>query len=97
MSILGKLWEQQYNDGQDSAITKEAAAHGMTPDEYLQAVARNQAIAEEQQKIAAENELAEGLLVSRGIQEGIAAEFNKMAAMGGNAKSCNVLKGLFVK
>lgn len=97
MSTLKNLWEQQYIDPDVGALAKEAAAHNMTPDQYLEAVAYNQAIAEEQAKVAAENEVAEGLLVSEGIQRGIEHEFNKMASLGGSAHSCSVLKGLFVK
>lgn len=97
MSNLKSLWEQQYANDDGGALVKEAASFGMTPDEYLKAVARQRAEEEEQAKIAAENEFAAGLLVSEGIQRGIAAEFTKMAARGGNAQSCELLKNLFVQ
>lgn len=95
MSSLGKLWEEQYVNN-DNELSKEAAAHGMSTDQYLQSIANNAASEEEIAKEAAETELAEGMLAAKGIGEGIAHEFNKMARAGGDAAACSLLKSVFV-
>ena len=97
MTSLRELWDNQFADEYSSELTKEAAVHGLTPDEYLQAVAYQEAQQEELYKQAAENEVAEGLIVAQGMKEGIANEFAKFAALGGDATACGNLMSLFVK
>lgn len=97
MSLLGQLYESQFVDDDANGIAKEASAHGMTPQEYMAAIARQEAESEEIAKVAAENEIAKGILVSEGLQQGIRDEFSKMASMGGDARACTNLVSLFVK
>ena len=84
------------NNGMDDQIAKEASQHGMTTDQYLRAVAQQQAEEEYLQKQAQENEWAEGILRAEGIRKGIEQEILKVAhASGGDMNSARVLASIF--
>jgi hypothetical protein len=94
MASLKKLWEQSFASDND-VLAKEAAAHGLTTDKYLEAVAEAKVEQEQQQKVAESNREAYGNLVGLGIKQGIAAELGKLAAFGGDANAARLLRSIF--
>jgi len=95
MSVtLRELWNQQFDDG-SNLLTKEAAAHGMSNDEYIQAVAAESARYQKMEKLAESNKLAYGILVGEGIRHGIRTELSKAASITGAYGSAERLFSVF--
>lgn len=91
---LAKIWDNQFA-GQSDGLAKEAAAHGMTPDQYIRAVAQSRA-KEEQRKVAEErNNKAIGILLNSGFEQGIKDVFTKYASAGGNVNAAQALTNHF--
>jgi len=91
---LRDIWESSQSVEQ-TELEKQASAHNMNVDDYLEKLAEAQVGKELQEKVAEENEFAYGELLSRGIKKGSANFFNKLAAGGGNATAVSNLKQLF--
>lgn len=90
---LAEFWQQTI--GEDDEITKVAAASGLSPDEYYEALAEQQVAQELMQKQAEEDELTYGLLIHEGIKTGGSGFLSKLAAHGGNVAAAKNLKDLF--
>jgi len=91
---LLSLYEQQFQSGDDQ-LTKEAAAHGMTPSQYQEALLEKKAQQELQEKQAAENQRAYGLLVADGIKMGIENRLAKYASASGSIQEAKNLTSVF--
>lgn len=91
---LRDIWESSQRVEQ-TELEKQAAAHNMDLDEYLEKLAEAQVNQELLEKQAAEEEFAYGELISRGIKKGAANTLNKLAAAGGNSIAVQNLKSLF--
>lgn len=94
---LREFYENEWVDD-GTELAKHAAANGMTPQEW-----QNQTVAEaqhrdEQEKIAAENAVIEGMVTSKGIKDGFAQELRKFAAQSGiQGEAANTLYNVFCK
>ena len=95
MASLREMWEAQYDNTENRQLTKEAAAHGLSPDKYLEKLAELKIAQEEQQMKVAQDRFVYGQIVGDGIKYGIKATLSKMAAAGGDAHAAKKLAQLF--
>ena len=71
------------------------APHGMTPEQYINAVEK-QKTAQEQQKLAQQRENeATGILLSKGMNEGLGGMLKQACAKGGDRAAAQRLANFF--
>lgn len=97
MTTLRDFFEETWsNDTQQ--VSKHAAAAGMTAEEWQRQTVQENIYREEQDKIAAENNVISGMVTGKGIKDGFAAELQKFANAGGQSEqAANVLYSVFCK
>ena len=95
MASLRELWEAQYDNTENQQLSKEAAAHGMSSEQYLEKLAELKIAQEVQMQKAAQDRFAYGTIVGEGIKHGFKATMSKFAAGGGDAQAAAKLAKLF--
>ena len=94
-SSLLKLWEAQFDNSDDQQLAKEASAHGMSSEQYIEKLAELKMVQEEEMQKAAKDRFAYGEILGEGIKKGIAGTLSKLAAAGGDVYSAEKLRKLF--